>query len=69
MQIVPCLGLLPIIQHMKCDGREQENFEIFEGRKDHLEKTVIEVSINGEYFKTIHFEKIGNSSYFLEFKL
>ncbi|XP_021899947.1 protein TONSOKU [Carica papaya] len=40
-------GLLPIIQHMKCDGREQENFEIFEGRKDHLEKTVIEVSING----------------------
>ncbi|GAV62553.1 TPR_8 domain-containing protein/TPR_12 domain-containing protein [Cephalotus follicularis] len=40
-------GLLPIIQHMKCDGRALESLETLESLKNHSGKVLIEVFIDG----------------------
>ncbi|KAJ0098287.1 hypothetical protein Patl1_27847 [Pistacia atlantica] len=40
-------GLLPIIQHIKCDGKALESLEAFETLKDHLGKHLVEVLIDG----------------------
>jgi len=41
------LGLLPIIQHMKCHGRVLDSIEAFETLKGDQGNILIEVSING----------------------
>uniref|UniRef100_A0A6N2LC22 Protein TONSOKU n=1 Tax=Salix viminalis TaxID=40686 RepID=A0A6N2LC22_SALVM len=40
-------GLLPIVQHMKCDGRVLDSMEAFETLKGDQGNILIEVSING----------------------
>ncbi|KAM7257408.1 hypothetical protein ACFE04_013149 [Oxalis oulophora] len=40
-------GLLPIIKHMKCGGRDLESLEDFETLKEHSGKILVEVSVDG----------------------
>jgi hypothetical protein len=44
------LGLLPIIQQIKCSGRVVESFETIETLKDHLGKVLLEAFIDGMHY-------------------
>lgn len=50
--LVDCfsLGLLPIIQQIKCGGRVVESFETIETLKDHLGKVLLEAFIDGMHY-------------------
>ncbi|XP_012572250.2 protein TONSOKU [Cicer arietinum] len=40
-------GLLPIIQHLKCAGRDLESLDTVEKLKEHLQNNMVEASIDG----------------------
>ncbi|XP_071722199.1 LOW QUALITY PROTEIN: protein TONSOKU [Rutidosis leptorrhynchoides] len=46
-------GLLPIIQHMKCGGRDLESFEEFDTLKEHPGEVLVEVSVDGWIQKSL----------------